>query len=80
MKSEIQDSDDSVTVFIDLVELEGTTSEIIFKTLISVLEKHGFNEKYLHENLIGFCSDGASVMLGKKGWSFCKNFRTFSRY
>lgn len=66
LKSEIQDSDDSVTVFIDLVELEGTTSEIIFKTLISVLEKHGFNEKYLHENLIGFCSDGASVMLGKK--------------
>lgn len=66
LKSEIHDCEDSVTVFIDLVELEGTTSEIIFKTLISVLEKHGFNEKYLHENLIGFCSDGASVMLGRK--------------
>ncbi|XP_067130130.1 E3 SUMO-protein ligase KIAA1586-like [Centruroides vittatus] len=66
LKSEVMDFEDSITIFIDLIELEETTSENIFKTLMTVLEKHGFDEQYLKENLIGFCSDGASVMLGKK--------------
>ncbi|XP_067122016.1 E3 SUMO-protein ligase KIAA1586-like, partial [Centruroides vittatus] len=66
LKSEVMDFEDSITIFIDLIELEETTSENVFKTLMTVLEKHGFDEQYLKENLIGFCSDGASVMLGKK--------------
>ncbi|XP_065650998.1 E3 SUMO-protein ligase KIAA1586-like [Hydra vulgaris] len=77
LKSEIQDVEDSVSVFIDLVELEGATSIIIFETIISVLEKHGFNEKYLYENLIGFYSDGASVTLGKKAGVSAKTLEIF---
>ena len=55
LKYEVKDFEDSTTIFMDLVELEETTSENIFKTLMSVLEKHGFDEQYLTVNLVGFC-------------------------
>ena len=47
------------------------------ETIVSVPEKHGFNEKYLYENLIGFCSDCASVMLGKKAGVSAKILEKF---
>uniref|UniRef100_A0A8C6XSE7 DUF4371 domain-containing protein n=1 Tax=Naja naja TaxID=35670 RepID=A0A8C6XSE7_NAJNA len=34
--------------------------------VIESLNKVGFNRNYLEKHLIGFCSDGASVMLGRK--------------
>ena len=36
------------------------------ETLLSTLNKHGFSDNYLKRNPIGFTSDGASVLLGKK--------------
>uniref|UniRef100_A0A2H6NIA6 DUF4371 domain-containing protein n=1 Tax=Micrurus carvalhoi TaxID=3147026 RepID=A0A2H6NIA6_9SAUR len=35
-------------------------------SVIENLYKVGFNRNYLEKHLIGFCSDGASVMLGRK--------------
>ena len=81
LKSEVKDFEDSITIFMDLVELEETTSEKIFKTLMSVLEKHGFDEQYSTDNLIEFCSDGTSVMLGKKSGEATRmeqNFQVFA--
>ena len=33
--------------------------------MLDSLNSAGFNNEYLKRNLIGFCSDGASVMLGR---------------
>lgn len=53
-------------IFLDLLELESCTANSIFLALINCLDGYGFNEQYLKSNLIGFCSDGASVMMGKE--------------
>lgn len=50
---------------VSLVELESATADAILKSLLASLASNGFDERYLKENLIGACSDGASVMLGK---------------
>ncbi|KAJ8871502.1 hypothetical protein PR048_027824 [Dryococelus australis] len=52
-------------LFLDLVKLSDEKSETIFQSLLGCLEKHGFDSEYLKQNLVGFTSDGASVMLGK---------------
>jgi hypothetical protein len=53
-------------VFLDLVELENQTATAICASLLHCLELHGFSDSYLKDNFVGFVSDGASVMLGKK--------------
>ena len=55
-----------LTFFLDLVELTRGDAECIEASLLKCLDKHGFCNKFLAENWIGVCSDGASVMLGKK--------------
>ncbi|XP_068115059.1 E3 SUMO-protein ligase KIAA1586 homolog [Hyperolius riggenbachi] len=55
-----------VTFFLDLLHLPKTDAQSIEATLLTCLGKHGFNHEFLKENLIGVCSDGASVMLGRK--------------
>lgn len=52
--------------FLDLVELSGSDSKSIITALTSTLCDHGFDKNYLSSNLIGVCSDGASVMVGKQ--------------
>lgn len=59
LKCEIQDFEDNLMVFVDLMKLEGKTSEIIYQNLLLTYEKNGFNEKYFHENLIGFYINSA---------------------
>lgn len=59
LKCEIQDFEDNLKVFVDLMEQERTTSEIIYQNLLLTHEKNGFNEKYFHENLIGFYTNSA---------------------
>lgn len=59
LKCEIQDFEDNLKVYVDLVEQERTTSEIIYQNLLLTHEKNGFNEKYFHENLIGFYTNSA---------------------
>jgi len=51
--------------FIDLIELSGCDSTSITKAITSTLLIHGFDNDYLSNHLIGVCSDGASVMVGK---------------
>lgn len=52
--------------FLDLLHLPQTDAKSIEVTLLACLSKHGFSSDFLAENLIGVCSDGASVMLGRK--------------
>ena len=55
----------SPTIFLELVELEGKGAETIHRYLLKCLHNVGFTMEYLQRNLIAFCSDGASVMLGR---------------
>ena len=58
--------DDPVFIFVDLVELNGQTGEAIEKAILDCLYSFGFNDQYLQDHMIGFASDGASVMTGKE--------------
>ncbi|KAJ8252839.1 hypothetical protein GJAV_G00206160 [Gymnothorax javanicus] len=51
---------------LDLVELDSLSAAHIKDQLMGCLLKNGFTIELLREVLIGFCSDGASVMLGAK--------------
>lgn len=59
LKCEIQDFEDNLMVFVDLMKQEETTSEIIYQNVLLTHEKNGFNEKYFHENLIGFYTNSS---------------------
>lgn len=61
----IENYDLSPTIFLDLVELKGLGAETIYTSLLNSLHCAGFDSEYLKNNLIAFCSDGASVMLGR---------------
>jgi len=61
----IKDCDVSPIIFFDLIELEGQGAEQIYASLLKSLLDGGFDNEYLSNNLIAFCSDGASVMLGR---------------
>jgi len=61
----IEDCDVSPIIFFDLVELEGQGAEQTYTSLLKSLHDGGFDNEYLRNNLIAFCSDGASVMLGR---------------
>ena len=54
------------TIFVALVELEKQDAETICCSVLETLNNIGFTNNYLQKNLVGFCSDGASVMLGRK--------------
>lgn len=62
----VEDSDVSPTIFLDLVELEAQDAETIYISLLRSLHGAGFDNEYLKKNLVAVCSDGASVMLGRK--------------
>uniref|UniRef100_A0A2D4LSF5 KRAB domain-containing protein n=1 Tax=Micrurus spixii TaxID=129469 RepID=A0A2D4LSF5_9SAUR len=62
----VEDSITSPTIFLELVELENQDAETICSSVMKSLNNVGFTKNYLKNNLIGFCSDGASVMLGRK--------------
>ena len=66
LRCDILGSDEPINVFVDLKELDSTNAETISHILLLTLESYGFNDPYLKKNLIGFCSDGASTMLGCK--------------
>ncbi|CAH2312662.1 E3 SUMO- ligase KIAA1586-like [Pelobates cultripes] len=54
---------DPVTFFLDLPKADAQSIEAI---LLVCLSKFGFSNDFLAENWIGVCSDGASVMLGRR--------------
>ena len=51
---------------LDLVELESLCASHIADKIVDCLLKNGYTIELLQEVFIGFCSDGASVMLGTK--------------
>ena len=61
----IKNKDFSPTIFLYLVELESRGAEQIYNTMLDSLNSAGFSNEYLKQNLIGFCSDGESVMLAR---------------
>ena len=48
----------------DCDKLEGQGIEQIYASLLKSLHEGGFDNEYLRNNLIAFCSDGGSVTLG----------------
>ena len=55
-----------VTFFLDLVELESITAISIASKLLSTLNNQQLTDEFLADHLVGFASDGASAMLGRK--------------
>lgn len=66
IKCELSLCDEPVFIFLQLFELFSTNAESIYEALIYCMKNNGFSNEYLSKNLIAFCSDGASVMLGSK--------------
>ena len=54
-----------MSFFLDLIEVETTSSENIVKVILKKLKDLGMDEQWLSTHLICFASDGASNMLGK---------------
>ncbi|KAJ8872858.1 hypothetical protein PR048_026474 [Dryococelus australis] len=65
LKCEVSNELPPYFLFLDLIELPDQKSETVFEHLLNCLNKHGFHDNYLKENLVAFASDGASVMLRK---------------
>ena len=51
---------------LDLVELKSLCAFHIADKIVDCLLKNGYSIELFQEEIIGFCSDGASVMLGTK--------------
>ncbi|KAJ8882970.1 hypothetical protein PR048_014809 [Dryococelus australis] len=64
LKCEVRKELPPSCLFLELIELPDQQSETVFEHLLTCLNKHGFHDDYLKENLVTFASDGASVMLG----------------
>jgi len=52
------------TYFLGLLEIEDSSSSGLEKTLVTFLHEIGFSDQLLNAQFIGFCSDGASCMIG----------------
>lgn len=65
VRSAYDNSSDCFSFPLALVELESLSAEHITEKVLCTLHAHGFSEEFLANNLIGACSDGASVMLGR---------------
>uniref|UniRef100_A0A672GNY5 Uncharacterized protein n=1 Tax=Salarias fasciatus TaxID=181472 RepID=A0A672GNY5_SALFA len=66
VRSSVEGMMDPIAFPLDLVELDRLSAAHIKDKIMACLLKNGFTIELLREVLIGFCSDGASVMLGTK--------------
>lgn len=66
LRTAIANDEDIITFFFDIVELHNTTADTILLAITNHLSKYGIKQEYLKINLVGFVSDGASNMLGRK--------------
>ena len=71
IRASVQNSD-PLTFFLDIVELDHTTADGITNAWLKCLSDSGLDDDFLKECLLGFCSDGASVMLGRKAGVYTK--------
>ena len=72
-------NDFSNNIFVDLLELNATNASKIANQILNCLHRHGFSNSYLSDNLLGFCSDGASVMTGSNNGVFTQLKQKFPR-
>uniref|UniRef100_A0A5F8HG99 E3 SUMO-protein ligase KIAA1586-like n=2 Tax=Monodelphis domestica TaxID=13616 RepID=A0A5F8HG99_MONDO len=79
LQYEVQSSPAPIMLFVALKELVSTTAECVFNTLLSTLVDCGFTNDYLKANLIAFCFDGASKILGRKSGVPEKVLETFPK-
>lgn len=63
---------DPLTFFLEVIELEQTTADGITDALLKCLMDNGLDDEFLKQCFLGFCSDGASVMLGRKAGVYAK--------
>jgi len=66
LKTSVDGEAAPVSFPLDLVDLETLCALHIKDAILDCLRKNGFTTELLQEVFIGFCSDGASVMLGTK--------------
>ena len=65
LRAKIDKAEPPQNIFLQLVELSNQGAEAIFNNILKSLENNGIHDAFLQRNLVAFCSDGASVMLGK---------------
>ena len=65
IRTAFEQSSDCFAFPLELVELDSLTAEHITEKVLFTLHAHGFSQTFLSSCLIGACSDGASVMLGR---------------
>jgi len=65
------------SLFLDLIELSGTTAVAIGDALVKCLHDHKFTDTILKNRWLALGTDGASVMLGRKGGVLAKLQETF---
>jgi hypothetical protein len=53
---ELQELEDNLMAFVDLMRQEGKAPEIIYQNLLLTHEKNGCVEQYFHGKLIRFCT------------------------
>lgn len=71
LRTSVGDSE-PLTFFLDLLELDSTTADGITSELLRCLEKYGLDDSFQRDCLVGFCSDGAAVVVGKKNGVYSK--------
>ena len=72
-------NDFPINIFADLLELNATNASEIANQILNCLHRHGFSDSYLSDNILGFCSDGASIMTGSNTGVFTKLKQKFHR-
>lgn len=65
IRADVTGRGDVENIFLDLVALEGTTAENVYKALKNSLMMANLDDEYLKNHLISIATDGAAVMTGK---------------
>ncbi|QQP54578.1 Uncharacterized protein FKW44_007455 [Caligus rogercresseyi] len=66
LKASIDGGIEPIAFPLDLIELDNLSAAHIKGKIMHCLLNNGFTMELLQEMLIGFCRDGANVMLGVK--------------
>lgn len=67
IRSCVGESTEPLSFMLDIIDLRDTTAAGILDALLECLNKHGLTDTVLGQFWLGLGTDGASVMLGKRG-------------
>lgn len=67
IRSCVGESSEPLSFMLDIIDLKDTTAAGILDALLECLNKHGLTDTVLTQFWLGLGTDGASVMLGKRG-------------